>query len=221
MRKPSVNSGNPAIRLLAFGLLLPVFLLSSCGKAPPLIHQYVFEYNLPAVSASPKLNEALKIKRFKVAQAYNTTDMVYQPGPLRRETYKRNRWRVNPGYLVTDYLTRDLRHADLFQAVFGHDDTGKSRFLLEGGVEEIQEIDASAIWQASLALTVTLLDLNENEITKRVVFQRTYRATEPMLAQTPQGLADAMSRGMQRLSQEIVTDVYQAARMRTEADKRI
>lgn len=200
--------------------LLLALLLSGCGQTPPLIHQYVFEYAPLLSPASAKIAEAIKVKRFAVAQAFDTTAMVYRPEPLRAQTYTLNRWRVNPGSMVTDYLARDLRRAGLFEAVFSHDDMGQSRFILEGGVEEIQELDEPDGWKAALALTVTLLDTSQDEITKRVIFQKSYRTTELLIAKTPQGLAEAMSRAMQGLSQKIVTDVYQAVRTRMESDKK-
>lgn len=208
-------------RLLGLcALLLLTLILTGCGSTPPLIRQYVLEYYPPVPQASLKLDEAIKVNKFAVAEPYNTTAMVYSPGPLERQTYKLNRWRVNPGFMVTDYIARDLRHGGLFQAVFTESNTGKSRFRLEGGVVEIQEVDEPDGWKAALALTVTLMDLDETEITKRLIFQKTYRTTEPMLAKTPQGLAEAMSRAMQRLSQDIGADVYQAAKRRMEAKKK-
>ena len=46
--------------------------------------------------------------------------------------------------------------------------------------------DEAEGWKASLALTVTLLDTNQDELPQRVVFQKNYRAQEPMPEKTPQ-----------------------------------
>jgi ABC-type uncharacterized transport system auxiliary subunit len=202
-----------------FALFLALF-LCGCGQSPTLIHQYVFEYAAPAAPAAAKIDATLTVKRFAVAQAFNSTAMVYQPAPLKTAAYGYNRWRVNPGYLVSDYLARDLRQAGLFKAVFSQSDAAQSRFVLEGGVEEIQELDEADGWKASLALTVTLLDTDVDEITKRLMFQKAYRTTEAMTTKDPQGLAEAMSRAMQRLSQGIITDVHQAAGTRLALDKK-
>ena len=134
------------------------------------------------------------------------------PRPTQAENYNYSRWRVNPGYLVADYLTRDLRDSRLFKAVLSADSPSKARFSLEGGVQEIQELDQGEVWQASLALNITLVDTNENEITKRVLFQKNYQATETMTEKTPAGLAQAMSRALAQLSPQIITEVYQAAK---------
>jgi ABC-type uncharacterized transport system auxiliary subunit len=211
----------PGLASLALVLLFSTFFLSACGQTPPFIHQYVFEYAPPAALGGPQpLGEAIAVKRFAVAQAFNTTDMVYQPGPLQTAAYKYNRWRVNPGYMVADYLARDLRHSGLFQAVFRDPEAGPCRFVLEGGVEEIQERDEPEGWKAALALTVTLLDTAQEEIPRQILFQKQYRALEPMLAKTPQGLADAMSRAMQSLSLQITADVQRAIWNRLAEDRK-
>jgi ABC-type uncharacterized transport system auxiliary subunit len=195
-----------------------ILLAWGCGKSPMLVHQYLLEYPEPLVSGAP-LDTALKVERFAVAQAYNTTAMVYQPGAFKQETYKYHRWRVTPGSLVTDYLARDLRQSGLFKAVFGHASGEKPRFVLEGGVEDFQEVDESQAWKASLALVVTLIDTTQEGTPQKVVFQKSYKAAEPMTARTPQGLAEAMSRALGQVSAQVIREVYDAARKRLQAKK--
>jgi ABC-type uncharacterized transport system auxiliary subunit len=197
-------------------LILAALLLGGCGKPPMLINQYILEYPAPVIAPTTKLKQALKVEQFSVAQAFNSTAMVYQPRPFKSETYNYSRWRVNPGYLVTDYLLRDLQEAHVFDAVFGPNSTGKYRFLLEGGVAEFQELDEPDGWKAALGLTVTLLDTTKEELPQRVVFQKQYRTVEPMAEKTPDGLARAMSRALEHLSAQIITDTYEAARRRSE-----
>ena len=195
--------------------VLLVACLGGCTKPPVLVNQYILEYPAPVTGRKAKLPAAVKVELFSVAQTFNTYAMVYQPQPFQSQSYNYSRWRANPGYLVTDYLIRDLRESGLFKAVFGPDSNDKYRFKLEGGVAEFQELDASDGWKASLALTVTLLDTNEEELPRRVVFQKNYRALEPLVEKTPQGLAQAMSRAMEQVSARIITDTYEAARTRT------
>jgi ABC-type uncharacterized transport system auxiliary subunit len=186
-------------------------LFAGCGKPPTLVQKYILDYPAPTVAASPKMGEVIKVELFSVAQVYNSPAMIYQPAPFKSDAYNYHRWRVNPGNLVTDYLVRDLRNSGLFKAVLPFGSSGKSRFLLEGGVEEFQETDAPEGWYAALALNITLLDLSRQELPERVVFQKNYRTVEPLTEKTPQGLAQGMSRAMQRLSGEIIGDIYRAA----------
>jgi ABC-type uncharacterized transport system auxiliary subunit len=202
-------------RLLALLAALLVACLSGCGKPPMLVKQYILEYPAPVTGGKAKIPAAVKVELFSVAQAFNTHAMVYQPRPFQSQSYNYSRWRANPGYLVTDYLIRDLRESGLFKAVFGPDSSGEHRFKLEGGVAEFQEVDAADGWKASLALTVTLLDTTQVELPQRVVFQKNYRLQEPLPEKTPQGLAQGMSRAMEQLSARIINDTYEAARKRS------
>ena len=194
---------------------LLVACLGGCTKPPMLVNQYILEYPAPVVGRKAKLPAAVKVDLFSVAQTFNTYAMVYQPQPFQSQSYNYSRWRANPGYLVTDYLIRDLRESGLFKAVFGPDSSGEHRFKLEGGVAEFQEVDAADGWKASLALTVTLLDTTQEELPQRVVFQKNYRVQEPLPEKTPQGLAQGMSRAMEQLSARIINDTYEAARNRS------
>jgi cholesterol transport system auxiliary component len=201
-------------RAIVVGFLSAAILLAGCGKPPVMVHKYLLEYPAPDVPRHPQVPEGLKVELFAVAQAFNSPAMAYRSGSYKSEAYRYHRWRVNPGNLVTDFLLRDLRQAGLFKAVFGYDSTARPRFLLEGAVEEFQEKDEGEVWSAALGLNLTLLDTSKEEITQRVLFQKNYRTAEPLADKTPQGLADAMSRAVQKLSQAIILDVYQAARQR-------
>jgi ABC-type uncharacterized transport system auxiliary subunit len=212
---------NDTLARLSLTSLAAVFLvlfLSGCGKPPMLVHQYLLEYPAPSLTGGP-LPADLKVERFAVAQAYNTTSMIYQPQAFKSQAYKYHRWRVNPGDLVTDYLVRDLRAAGRFKAVFTYESGEKTRFVLEGGVEDFQELDNPDGWQAVLALVVTLIDTSQEGVPQKVVFQKSYRVTEPMVVQTPQGLAESMSRAMAQASALISSDVYDAAKKRLETKK--
>jgi cholesterol transport system auxiliary component len=196
------------------GFLSAALLAAGCGKPPVMVHKYLLEYPAPEVPRHPRVPEGLRVELFAVAQAFNSPAMAYRSESYKSETYHYHRWRVNPGNLVTDFLLRDLRQAGLFKAVFGYDSTARPRFVLEGAVEEFQEKDEGEVWHAALALNITLLDTTEEEITRKVVFQKNYRGAEPLADKTPKGLADAMSRAMQKVSQAIILDAYQAARKR-------
>lgn len=217
MKNPRPLRGRGLFRLLAGlcanypAVFFLLFLLAGCGKPPTLVQRYILEYPSPVVSGAAKIGEVIKVELFSVAQVYNSPAMLYQPHPFKSDAYNYHRWRVNPGNMVTDYLLRDLRNSGLFKAALPYGSSGKSRFLLEGGVEEFQETDKPDGWQAALTLNITLLDLSRQELPQRVIFQKNYRTVEPLTEQTPKGLAQGMSRAMARLSAQIIGDVYQAA----------
>jgi len=210
--------GQAVVRPALF-VLLAAAVLAGCGKPPNLINRYVLDYPTPAVGRLSPLDAGIKVELFAVDESINRPDMVYKVNPYKTAVYQYNRWRTDPGYLVTDYLTRDLRDSRLFKAVFSYDRSGQARFHLEGGVVEFQENDMPGPWQAVLTLNITLLDTDKESIAEKVVFQRRYQDMETMAARNPEGLAEAMSLAMEKVSQKIIEDVYRAVKQRLGTDK--
>ncbi len=201
----------PRLDLAVTALLCGLALLGACGKPPLVTNHFLLEYPAPVFGHKTPLPESIRVELFAAAQAINSTQMVYFPQPFQAATYAYNRWQASPAHLVTDFLLRDLRQSQLFAGVFGYQQSGLGRFRLEGAVQEFAEVNDPAGWQAVLAVSITLSDLSEAEITQRVILQRTYRHTQPMLEKTPTGLAQAMSQAMAAVSADLIRDVYQAA----------
>jgi ABC-type uncharacterized transport system auxiliary subunit len=214
----SSSWGKSGARLLLLALAATM-VLSACGKPPNLINRFVLDYPPPVVARLTQLDTTIKVGTFSVDQIINRPEMVYKVNPYKTGVYQYNRWRTDPGYLATDYLTRDFRDSGLFKAVFASDNSGKARFHLEGGVVDFQENDAPPPWHAALTLNITLLDTDQENVADKVMFQRTYQVTEVMPARTPQGLAEAMSVAMGQVSKKIINDVYRAIKQRLGADK--
>ena len=210
--------GKSVVSLLLLSLTA-VVVLGGCGKPPNLINRYILDYPPPAVGRLSPVDAGIKVELFAVDEAINRPEMVYRVNPYKTLVYQYNRWRTDPGYLVTDYITRDLRDSRLFTAVFSYDRSGEARFHLEGGVADFQENDLPPPWQAALKVNVTLLDTDKENIAEKVVFQRTYQDQETMTVKTPQGLAEAMSAAMERVSKKIISDIYRAVKQRLGTDK--
>jgi cholesterol transport system auxiliary component len=193
-----------------------VFLLVTCiagcisrGKPSPMIDYYVFEYPAPTHSALAPIDQVVKVERFSVAKVFNSATMVYRPAPYRMDAYGSNRWMVNPGDMMSDYLLRDMRSSGLFRGVLSFRDYEDARFLLTGNVEEIMEVDEDTNRKAVLSLTITLLDLSRGGA-QRLMYQKKYYSSESIQEKSPGGFARAASVCMARLSSLIITDVYAA-----------
>jgi ABC-type uncharacterized transport system auxiliary subunit len=175
---------------------------------------FLLDYPSPVFGGSPPVAESIRVELFAAPQALNSTNMVYQPRPFETSSYVYNRWQVSPAHLVTDFFLRDLRQARLFQGVFGYQQSGLGRFRVEGAVQQFAEQNDPDGWKAVLAVSITLSDLNEAEVTKRVIMQKNYAQAEPMTSQTPSGLAQAMSRAMEVVSADMINDIYRTAKQR-------
>ncbi|MBA4421889.1 MAG: hypothetical protein C0390_02165 [Syntrophus sp. (in: bacteria)] len=199
--------------LKRLGIILLIVGLAGClrGTAPPpLVHQYIIEYPPPEVENIFRTEALLKVERFTVDRIYTGPSMLFRKGPFLREAYHEHRWRVSPGDMVTDFLRRDIRHAALFRAVLTARDTEEPRFVIEGGVEEFLEVDEGKSRKALLVVMVTLLDRASQEVSRRVVFQKTYRCEAPFTQEGGRGLAEAMSRAMSQFSTRVIADIGHA-----------
>jgi ABC-type uncharacterized transport system auxiliary subunit len=198
-------------------LFLSMVLVTRCslGARPShLVNQYTLEYPSPTLKESTSINELVRVERFSAVQTYNTSAMIYKEGPNLRNVDPYNRWRTKPGEMTTEYLVRDLRNSGLFRGVISYSDSGESRYLLEGQVDEFLEVSEKDGLKAVLSLNVTFLDLKKRESAERMIFQRDYKVAESCAEKTPGGLAQGMSRAMAEISRQILLDLRKALKSR-------
>jgi len=207
--------GKTSVIIVKIGIMCAITLLAAgCfgrSKADHLVEQYSLEYAPPAVESLGRMCESVKVERFSVAQSFNSQAMVYRAQPYKLAVYNYNRWRVNPGDMVTDYLIRDLWAVNVFPAVFSYRNMEGTRFIIEGGVEEFLEMMAQDNWKAVLKTNVSFIDGSQKELTKRVVFQKRYHFEESLKEHSPDEFARGMSVNMQRFSEQLIKDIYGVA----------
>ena len=178
------------------------------------IDYYTLEYSPPKFGDLKALSATLRVERFTVAPLYNTSQMIYRDRSFRREAYVYNRWRSNPGDLVTYFLARDLRESGLFRAVSPWETEVRTRYALEGSVDDFVEWDTEESWKALLTVSLTLLAEGEPDASKKVLFQATFRSSKPCRQKNAEGLAEAMSEAMAEVSREVIVSIYQHLKTR-------
>ena len=198
------------ISISVFTIFLALILAGCLNLKQPRtkIEYYTLEYDPPAAQKRPPVSSALRIDRFAVSPIYNTNRIIYREGSFRREAYVYYKWRANPGDVVTYFLRRDLQHSGLFKAVVAGDSRLASAYRLEGTVDDFLEWDKKNGWEALLAVSITLIQENEPDITKRILFQKTYTSTQPCHQKNPMALSEAMSTAMSEVSEQIMLDIY-------------
>ena len=200
------------------GLFIPVLILfmAGCmgGQSPSRTQYYMLDYASPGIKDTVRLDESLKVERFSVAQLFNSNSMIFRTGSFGLDKFPYDRWGTNPGNMVADYLLRDFRRAALFQGIFSYQDTDVVRFLLEGSITEFLAVEQKDGRKALLTIYVTLLDLNQTDSTKKVVFQKSYSYAAPCKENSADGLAMGLSESLERLSGQIISDIYQAVKSR-------
>jgi ABC-type uncharacterized transport system auxiliary subunit len=201
------------------GLFIPVLILfmAGCvgGQPPSRTQYYMLGYTSPAIKDTIRLDASLKVERFSVAQFYNSNSMIFRTGSISLDKFPYDRWVANPGYMVADCLIRDLRDTNLFRGIFSYQDTDVVRFLLEGSITEFLAVEQKEGRKVLLTIYVTLLDLNQTDSTKQVVFQKSYSHAAPCKENSAEALAMGLSESLERLSGQIISDVYQAVKSRS------
>jgi len=172
------------------------------------IDYYTLESAPPKISGLKPLSHVIKLEGFTASPTYNTRRIIYRDRSFKRDSYVYCRWRANPGALVTHILNRDIRHSHLFKAILTSDSRFASSYMLEGTVDEFFEWDMEETWKAVLSLSITLLDENKINAGEKILFQKTYREEAPCKRKNPRALAEAMSRAMSEISEQIIKDVY-------------
>ena len=191
--------------------LILCFMLCACSsfKQPRTkVDFYTLEYDPPALEELDPLPVVLRLQRFGVSPTYNTNRLIYRDDSFEREAYLYHKWRANPGDLVSYFLGRDLRQSGLFNGVLAYDSQSPASFMLEGFVDEFLEWDEGNVWHAVLTISITLMVENEPDISRKILFQKTYHAKEPSTKKHPQELAAAMSQAMSKISREVTMDIY-------------
>lgn len=199
------------VKKICFFLVGASILLSGCMNLKQPVNKidhYTLESAPPKISGLKPLSHVIKVERFKASPTYNTPRIIYRDGSFKRDAYVYYRWRATPGVLVTQILNRDIRHSRLFKAVLTSDTRASASYLLEGTVDEFFEWDTEASWKAVLSLSITLMDENNTDAWEKILFQKTYREEAQCKRKNPSALAEAMSRAMSEISEQIIKDVY-------------
>ena len=198
------------ISISVFIIFLTLILAGCLNLKQPKnkIEYYTLEYEPPAEQKRRPVSSVIRIDRFTVSPIYNTNRIIYREGSFRREAYVYYKWRANPGDVVTYFLRRDLQHSGLFKAVVAGDSRLESAYRLEGTVDDFLEWDKKNGWEALLAVSITLIQENEPDITKKILYQKTYTSTQPCRQKNPMALSEAMSTAMSEVSKQIMLDIY-------------
>ena len=200
-------------------LFLMLILLGGCidMKNPaPKTDFYTFEYPPHDNTHTITTPYILKIETFAVSPVYDDNRFLYRPDAFKRNEFSHHRWRANPGDLVADHLTRDFTHASFLRAVITTESFPAYTHLLTGTVEEFYQRIENDQWRAILSVSVLLVDETSGPIDGRILFQHRYSFQEAISDKTPEGFVGGMSRAMQKLSETLIEDVFDALTGSTE-----
>jgi len=199
---------NKIVLILLLGL--PLILGACLNLAQPKnkVEYYTLEYDPPLWDDLPTLSCTIRVERFSVSPIYNSNRIIYRDRSFKRQAYAYYKWRANPGNLVTYLLGRDMQQSGLFKAILPSSSKFPAAFILEGTVNEFLETDTHNGWEAKLSVSIAFMEENEPDISKKILFQKTYHTNRSCRQKHPRALAEAMSLAMSEVSGEIINDIY-------------
>ena len=199
-------------------MLCPLMSCINVKQPNPGIKYYTLEYDSPKFSEKPPLPFVIKLDNFKVAPVYNTTGIIYREQAFERKIYSYHRWMVNPGEMVSYFIGRDLRESGLFKGILLRGERGQDvSYRLTGMLEEFYELDDNKAWQGVITLSISLAPQGGLNSPETAIFQKTYSAKELCSMKNPASLAEALSIAMEKVSREIMEDIYDY--LKKEAEK--
>ena len=176
----------------------------------PRTDYYTLEYDPNKFENLKPLSIVIRIDRFSVAPLYNTNKIIYKTKRFKQNAYNYHKWHANPGDMVTYFLLRDMKQSSLFKAIFEPGVRFSPSHVISGTVDEFFEQDEKGSWKAVLSVSITLIIENEPDISKRILFQKSYNTNKKCGRKNPRALANAMSSAMAGISEMIITDVYKS-----------
>jgi len=197
----------------AFLFLCVLLAVSGCamfGGSSSKTDYYTLEYDPSKFTGLNALPFIIKIDRFYASPLYNSEKISYRKSDFQTEEYNYHRWETNPSQLIAYFLYRDIKQSGIFKGVFSHDTGFAATHSVSGTVDEFYEDDRGKTWEAVLSLDIVLMAENEPDINKRILFQKKYSARKPCARKNPKAVAEAMSKAMSELSDQIITDIHKS-----------
>jgi len=199
----------PMRRLAALALLLP--LLAACGAAlrsRPPDRTYRMAYAPPAPDGST-VPATLRVVPFGIAADYDRQGFVYREGTYDVGVDHYNRWIAAPSAMITDLVARDLSAAGAFQAVLQGPSALPAIYELSGWIETLEEREESGC-TAHVRLRALFVRVPERG-PRQVLFEDSLTGDEPCTPGDAPSVAEAMSRAVQHISDDLRARLVAAA----------
>lgn len=197
---------------LLFCLILWSVVLAGCSLTQSKQEVHYYALSLPSgntgsaptaqTTASPTSPASLVVRPFTAHQPYNRDRIVYRSSPYQVDFYHYHRWVSQPADMVTTLIRRALQQSNLFSTVYPTPDA-PADIQLGGVVRQCEEIDQAQSWQAVLSIDVWL---SRSRNASPFWFE-TYTATQQATKRNPAAVAEAMSRNLQEILQQLSADL--------------
>jgi ABC-type uncharacterized transport system auxiliary subunit len=179
--------------VVLLAILFEVLAVGGCGGKLPETRFYQLA---PPPAGEHAGDATLVLEALVTDPAYDDERIVYRTNPYRLDYYQYHRWSAAPGTMVGNYLEQAFENSGRFRSVV-REASADAAVVLGGRVVAIEEIDKSkSSWVGRIVVELTLTETKSGT----VLWSEQFDESEPLAAQTPEGLARALSTAMQRIA---------------------
>lgn len=165
------------------------------------------DYPSPSVEYNSPFPDTLMIYKFLSVPSVDTHFLNISEEKSKDTVASQHRWQENPVDMITELVLRDIETSRLFEKAVDQWSSMRYRYALEGTVRnfrgEITGQNAKAVIEAD----VSFIDFEASRSGKKIIFKRSYKIDEPSANKSPAMIAEAMKRGVKKLSKRIRDDV--------------
>jgi ABC-type uncharacterized transport system auxiliary subunit len=166
------------------------------------VRTFQLAYPPPEAAGTPPLPVTVRVVPFGIVAAYDRRGFTYRAGGYDVGVDYYNRWVGNPAALITDLVARDLAASGRVQAVLQTPSAVASDYEINGQIETLEEEDDAGACAAHLRLRIFVVRARAAD-RRQVVLQDGFAADEPCRRADPGSYAEAMSRAVQRVSDQL------------------
>ena len=170
--------------------------------APQPVRTFGLDYPPPAASDAPPVPTTVRVVPFGIVAAYDRQAFTYREGGYDIGVDYYNRWIGSPAGLITDLLARDLAASGRVQAVLQTPSALPADYEINGTIEMLEEQDHAGGCSARLRVRVLVVRARAPH-RRQVLLEDGFAAEEPCRRGDPTAYAEAMSRAVQQVSEQV------------------
>lgn len=149
----------------------------------------------------------LRVRRFRVSPRFDSRNLVYRTAETSYESDFYNEFLADPGSMLTESVRKWLAASGRFKAVLDPSASLDENLVLEAYVQSLYG-DFRGPPSAVIELQVYLVRRGSAE--DRIIFQKLYKKSVPLQAQTADALLKGYSQGLTSLLGELESDAAAA-----------
>ena len=188
---------------------LIAIILSGCiESAVSAKRQYLLEASRPDSESVLPGKGVVKVRRFRVASAFEGNSLVYRTGKVDFESDFYNEFLSSPGSVITEQARRWLGGSGIFTNVVDTGSRLSSDFVLEANVNALYG-DFTSKSEPKAVLEIQFFLINTSGAVSKIAFSKTYKATKPLESRKPAVLVSGLNICIENILQAFEDDLQQ------------